>query len=64
MKFGSEEAVVGGNPAEFQLKKQVTQFVERIRAIDVGEIRHLQVKYGLPFSMELEYSQPTDQQVI
>ena len=60
VKFGNEEAVVGGNPTELQLKKQVTQFLERVRAIDDGEVRHLEIRHGLPFSMQVECSPPMD----
>ena len=60
VKFGSEEAVVAGTTEEFQLKMQVTQFLDRVRAIDHGEIRHLEIRYGLPFSMQLECSPPMD----
>jgi len=36
------------------LKPQVTELFEYIRAVDAGEIRTLEVKHGLPFSMEIE----------
>jgi hypothetical protein len=39
---------------EFLLKQQVAEFFEYIRDVDAGEIRTLEVKSGLPFSMEIE----------
>ena len=43
--------------SDFQLKRQVMQFIERVRSIQAGEIRSLEVRHGLPFAMEL-VSQP------
>ena len=40
-------------PAEFELKPQVAELFEYVRAVDAGEIRTLEVKSGLPFSMEI-----------
>ncbi len=55
VKFGSQ---VPGTakipPAEFELKPQVAEFFEYVRSVDAGEIRTLEVKHGLPFSMEIE----------
>jgi hypothetical protein len=39
---------------EFLLKPQVAELFEYIRDVDAGEIRTLEVKSGLPFSMEIE----------
>jgi hypothetical protein len=41
-------------PADFELKPQVAELFEYIREVDAGEIRTLEVKSGLPFSMEIE----------
>ena len=41
-------------PADFELKPQVAELFEYIRDVDAGEIRCLEVKSGLPFSMEIE----------
>jgi hypothetical protein len=41
-------------PADFELKPQVAELFEYIRDVDAGEIRTLEVKSGLPFSMEIE----------
>jgi len=39
---------------DFLLKPQVAELIEYIRDVDAGEIRTLEVKGGLPFSMEIE----------
>lgn len=54
VKFGAEAA--GDRPAhpEFQLKSQVAEFFEYTRAGDASEIRTLEIRHGLPFSMEVE----------
>ena len=55
VKFASQEPVTPPIPAgEFQLKRQVVEFLESVRAIDSGEIRCLDVRHGLPFAMEIE----------
>ncbi|HTX39374.1 MAG TPA: hypothetical protein VME43_30360 [Bryobacteraceae bacterium] len=42
-------------PAEdFVLKQQVVEFFEYVRSVEVGEIRTLVVRGGLPFSMQVE----------
>src|SRR3979409_135917 len=49
VKFGSEDpATSRTTPDEFQLKRQVTELFEYVRAVDVGEIRCLEVRHGLP----------------
>ena len=54
VKFGGEEVLVASSSAEFQLKRQVVQFVELVRLIGAGEIRTLEVRHGLPFAMQVE----------
>ena len=55
VKFGSEDRSVPLTPtAEFELKRQVVELLEYVRAVDAGEIRCLEVRHGLPFSMEVE----------
>jgi hypothetical protein len=39
---------------EFLVKQRVVEFFDYIRSIEFGEIRVLEVKNGLPFSMEVE----------
>ena len=55
VKFGSEDpSKYCTVPDEFQLKRQVIELFEYVRAVDAGEIRCLEVRHGLPFSMEVE----------
>ncbi|MBE7542238.1 MAG: hypothetical protein HS123_07715 [Solibacteraceae bacterium] len=39
----------------FELKSQVADLFEYVRAVDEGEIRALEIRHGLPFSMEIEH---------
>lgn len=55
MKFGSEASGRTELPESFELKHQVAEFIEYVRAMDAGEIRDLEVRHGLPFSMEVEH---------
>ena len=48
--------------AEFWLKEQVVEFLEYVRGVESGEIRVLEVKNGLPFSMEIEYAKDDQQE--
>lgn len=45
-----------GKPAESNsdLRPQVAEFFAYVRDVDSGEIRELEVRHGLPFSMEIE----------
>jgi rRNA maturation protein Rpf1 len=55
VKFGSEDSGTSRTlPNEFQLKRQVIELFEYVRAVHAGEIRCLEVRHGLPFSMEVE----------
>lgn len=55
VKFGSQDpGTTKVPPDEFDLKPQVAEFFEYVRSVDAGEIRTLEVKHGLPFSMEIE----------
>ena len=55
VKFGSQDPSAAKTlPDEFELKPQVAELFEYVRAVDAGEIRTLEVKHGLPFSMEIE----------
>lgn len=55
VKFGAQDPGASKLlPAEFELKPQVAELFEYVRAVDSGEIRTLEVKSGLPFSMEIE----------
>ena len=55
VKFGCQYPGLAKTvPADFELKPQVAELFEYIRDVDAGEIRTLEVKSGLPFSMEIE----------
>jgi hypothetical protein len=55
VKFGSQDpGAAKAVPQDFQLKAQVAELFEYVRAVDAGEIRTLEVKHSLPFSMEIE----------
>jgi hypothetical protein len=41
---------------DFALKQQIVELIEYIRAVDTGVIRCIEVRHGLPFSMEIENS--------
>ncbi|MCC6363117.1 MAG: hypothetical protein IT165_06300 [Bryobacterales bacterium] len=53
VKFGVEP-VAERPQSEHQLKRQVAEFFEYTRDVDAGEIRALEIRHGLPFSMEVE----------
>jgi hypothetical protein len=56
VKFGTEDLVKpNGLPTEFEFKRQVADFFEHVRALDSGEIRCLELRHGLPFSMEIAH---------
>ena len=54
VKFGSP--VTTGKPAAAtsELRAQIAEFFAYVRDVDAGEIRELEVRHGLPFSMEIE----------
>ncbi len=45
-----------GKPFEpnTELRPQVAEFFAHVRNVDAGEIRELEVRHGLPFSMQVE----------
>jgi hypothetical protein len=53
LKFGAAESQPPNHPADFELKKSMVDFFEYVRGVDDGEIRRLEVRHGLPFSMEI-----------
>lgn len=57
VKFGSEEPAARRGSEEFELKRQVAELFEYVREVEAGEIRCLEVRHGLPFSMEIEHRQ-------
>ena len=54
VKFGAEPDGERNARPDCQLKRQVAEFFEYTRAVDGGEIRTLEIRHGLPFSMEVE----------
>lgn len=54
VKFGAEIPSQQKAHPDFQLKRQTAEFFEYTRDVDDGEIRTLEVRHGLPFSMEVE----------
>jgi len=56
VKFGSDNSHTPRKVLEeFRLKQQVAEFFEYVRSVESGEIRCLEVRHGLPFSMEVEH---------
>jgi len=56
VKLGSENAAARNRlPDDFQLQSPVAEFFEYVRTVDEGGIRCLEVRHGLPFSMEITY---------
>ena len=37
-----------------ELRQQIAEFFAYVREVDAGEIRTLEIRHGLPFSMEVE----------
>ena len=60
IKFGSEERPGRKTTDEFDLKQQVVELFEYVRQVDAGEVRCLEVRHGLPFSMEIEHRHDAD----
>jgi hypothetical protein len=55
VKFSAENSATCGTlEGEFLLKRQISDFVEYVRGIEAGEIRRLEIRHGLPVTMELE----------
>jgi len=56
VKFASADPSASRTPpAEFELNQQMIELLEYVRAVDVGEIRCLEFRHGIPFSMEIEH---------
>jgi hypothetical protein len=54
LKFGVVEIQPPDGSADFELRRPMADLFEYIRGVDAGEIRCLEVRHGLPFSMEIE----------
>ena len=55
VKFGAEDAAEKVPGADFTLKKQVAELFHYVRSVESGEIRVLEIKNGLPFSMKIHH---------
>ena len=54
VKFGTPATTGKPAAATRELRPQVAEFFAYVREVDAGEIRKLDVRHGLPFSMEIE----------
>jgi hypothetical protein len=61
LKFGAADQPAQSQlaPAQYSLKRPVADLIEFLRATQHGEIRRLEVRHGLPFSMEIEQPEST-----
>jgi hypothetical protein len=55
VKFCAKASLPDTTAENFLLKRQVAELFEYVRSVNVGEIRILVVKNGLPFAMEVEH---------
>ena len=53
LKFNPENSAPHVTATEFKLKQQVVELFRHIRSMEAGEIQTLQVRHGLPYSMEI-----------
>jgi hypothetical protein len=54
VKFASSPNTAEPADGSSALKPQVIEFFSYVRDVDAGEIRELEVRHGIPFSMEIE----------
>ena len=54
IKFAAAASCAKLSDSTSDLRPQIAEFFEYVRDVDAGEIRELQVRHGLPFSMEIE----------
>ncbi|MEP6961267.1 MAG: hypothetical protein ABI995_04270 [Acidobacteriota bacterium] len=54
VKFGTP--TTSGKPIQgvSELRQQIAEFFAYVREVDAGEIRTLEIRHGLPFSMEVD----------
>lgn len=54
VKFGT--VATTGKPLDgaLELRQQLAEFFAYVREVEAGEIRTLEIRHGLPFSMEVE----------
>jgi hypothetical protein len=54
VKFGTPANTGKPSAATSELRPQIAEFFAYVREVDAGEIREVEVRHGLPFSMEIE----------
>ena len=54
IKFAAAANCAKPSDATSDLRPQIAELFEYVRDVDAGEIRELEVRHGLPFSMEIE----------
>ena len=54
VKFGTPETTGKTSGSTSGLRQQIAELFSYVRAVAAGEIRTLEVRHGLPFSMEVE----------
>jgi hypothetical protein len=54
VKFGTTESPPRVPASDFELKGSIAEFFQYIRGVGEGEIRRLEFRHGLPFSIEVE----------
>lgn len=54
IKFATPSNTGNAAASNSDLRPQVAEFFGYVRDVDAGEIRELEVRHGLPFSMEIE----------
>ena len=56
IKFATSKNSGGPELDADELRLQIVEFFEYVRSGDAGEIRTLEIRHGLPFSMEVDLS--------
>jgi hypothetical protein len=54
IKFGTPATTGKTSGVTSALRQQIAEFFAYVREVDAGEIRTLEIRHGLPFSMEVE----------
>jgi hypothetical protein len=54
-KFGAADFQPPKVSTDFELKSSIADLFEYVRGVEEGKIRCLEVRHGLPFSMEVEH---------
>lgn len=54
VKFGTPATTGKTSGGTSELRQQLAEFFAYVRGMDAGEIRILEIRHGLPFSMEVD----------